>query len=143
MSCILSNLTSSLDSILVSFLDYDGDASRSFEQFFLHSILPNNISNNAIKHIGTKYLEPFTFRAIDVIDEYSLSSDIAQPSDLFSSNCFPRGIKIHLIPRCAAEGARRLGWIGEHADSYQVHSLSLFNSFTQQTEEPLHGISIT
>ena len=51
----------------------------------------------------------------------------AEIETLFSS-CFPDGLYFRIIPRCAIEGAERLGWIGRKSDRYQIHSVSsIFN----------------
>ena len=39
--------------------------------------------------------------------------------------CFPHGLKIRIIPRYAVDGAKRLGWLGDEADEYQLHAVSL------------------
>merc|ERR1712157_425212 len=51
--------------------------------------------------------------------------------------CFPQGSSFRIIPKCAIQGAQRLGWIGREADRYQVPSFQDIKGLTT------YGISIT
>lgn len=59
------------------------------------------------------------------------------PFDSLTTFCFPHGLSIRIIPKCAIEGARRLGWVGRKADRYQLHA------FHDISGKPNYGVSIT
>jgi hypothetical protein len=101
---------------------------KSFQQFSLLSTRSSSLLNEPPDYArnGSHFLDPFTTKRIDLIDQFpkALSeSDI--DNDALAAFCFPNGLRIRLVPRCAAEGARRLGWLGEHGDAYQLQGVSL------------------
>merc|ERR1712194_936860 len=48
-----------------------------------------------------------------------------------------KGVKVRLIPRCVLENAKKLGWVGEGGDTYQILV------FTNELGQKCHGLSIT
>lgn len=44
-------------------------------------------------------------------------------TEALAAFCFPNGLKVRLIPRCAMEGAKRLGWLGVKGDTYQLQGV--------------------
>merc|ERR1712176_603725 len=110
---------------------------QAFSGFCELSLLPKKISESeSISTIGSNFLDPFCFKSIDVIDEYSFSTNNGISNDTISSFCFPKGLKVRLIPRCVLENAKKLGWVGEGGDTYQILV------FTNAFGEKCHGLSI-
>ena len=63
-------------------------------------------------------------KKIDVLDRFPQGfseSDIN--TEALAAFCFPNGLKIRLIPRCAVEGAKKLGWLGVKGDTFQLQGV--------------------
>ena len=100
---------------------------RAFQQFSLLSVRSSSLINELPDYgrNGSRFLDPFVTKRTDLIDQFpkALSeSDI--DGEALAAFCFPNGLRIRLIPRCASEGARRLGWLGEKGDNYQLQGVS-------------------
>jgi len=116
------------------------DDKDSFNQFCVLSMLPKSIMGcDDLTQIGSNYLDSFASHHIDVVDEYftSTTPDNRLPNKMFSLFCFPKGIKVRLIPRCALEGAERLGLCDGSSDKYEILR------FTDESGSTIHGLSIT
>jgi hypothetical protein len=105
---------------------------RAFQQFSLLSVRSSSLMNEPPDYgrNGSRFLDPFVTKRIDLIDQFpkALSeSDI--DGEALAAFCFPNGLRIRLLPRCAADGARRLGWLGEHGDMYQLQGVSTVGFF--------------
>lgn len=99
----------------------------AFQQFSLLSVRPASLFSEPPDYSrnGSRFLDPFVTKRIDLIDRFpkDLSeSDI--DGEALAAFCFPNGLSIRLVPRCAAEGAKRLGWLGERGDMYQLQGVS-------------------
>ncbi len=99
----------------------------AFQQFSLLSVRPASLFNEPPDYSrnGSRFLDPFVTKRIDLIDQFpkDLSgSDI--DCEALAAFCFPNGLSIRLVPRCAADGAKRLGWLGERGDMYQLQGVS-------------------
>lgn len=113
---------------------------RSFEQFSLLSIYPSSLVNGESELCahGYRFLDSFITKNVGLIDQFpSGLSESSIDSEALAAFCFPNGLKIRLIPRCAEASARRLGWLGEHGDSYQLQG------FTDAAGSLTHGCAIT
>jgi hypothetical protein len=98
---------------------------RAFRQFSLLGINPSSFEESDIEDVGSRFLDPFSTKKISLLDEFpTLKSQSVIDSEALAAFCFPNGLSIRLIPKCAAEGARRLGWLGEDADHYQLQGVS-------------------
>jgi hypothetical protein len=100
---------------------------RAYQQFSLLSLCSSSVKRGKcdLRPCGYHFLDPFVTKKIDVLDRFpqGLSeSDIN--AEALAAFCFPNGLKIRLIPRCAIEGAKRLGWLGVKGDTYQVQGVS-------------------
>lgn len=112
------------------------ETNRAFQQFSLLSIPPTSTENEKydLRPSGTRFLDPFITKKIDLIDQYpSGLSEADIDAEALAAFCFPNGLRIRLIPRCAEEGARRLGWLGELGDSYQMQGVSFFLHFLSKS----------
>lgn len=102
------------------------DLDRPYQQFSLLSISPSSLLNESdLYDHGDRFLDPFITKNVALINQFP--SELTKSSidaDALAAFCFPNGLKIRLIPRCAAEGARRLGWLGESGDNYQLQGVS-------------------
>ena len=104
------------------------DIGRSFQQFSLVSVSPSLLADEDPEFCdtGRRFLDPFVTKRVDLIDRFPRTrseSDIE--ADALAMFCFPNGLRIRLIPRCAEEGARRLGWLGKKGDSFQLQGVSM------------------
>jgi len=113
---------------------------RAFQQFSLLSVRASSLLNEPPDYSrnGSRFLDPFVTKRIDLIDQFpkdSSESDI--DGEALAAFCFPNGLRIRLVPRCAADGARRKGWLGEQGDMYQLQG------FTDVAGSLSHGIAIT
>eukprot|EP00591_Stephanopyxis_turris_P004568 CAMPEP_0195526762 /NCGR_PEP_ID=MMETSP0794_2-20130614/28042_1 /TAXON_ID=515487 /ORGANISM="Stephanopyxis turris, Strain CCMP 815" /LENGTH=579 /DNA_ID=CAMNT_0040657531 /DNA_START=218 /DNA_END=1954 /DNA_ORIENTATION=+ len=115
-----------------------------FRRFSLLSVGIKNLLLNDLEDIidkGTKYFDPFVVKSAHLIDQFPShvpqSADNDLSPDALSVFCFPDGLKVRIIPRCAVEGAKKLGWLGKKADSFQLHV------FTSASGELIRGIAIT
>lgn len=100
---------------------------RAFQQFSLLSVRSSSLLNEPPDYgrNGSRFLDPFVTKRIDLIDQFpkALSeSDI--DGEALAAFCFPNGLRIRLVPRCAVDGARRLGWLGESGDMFQLQGVS-------------------
>uniref|UniRef100_A0A7S4J9G5 cGMP-dependent protein kinase n=1 Tax=Odontella aurita TaxID=265563 RepID=A0A7S4J9G5_9STRA len=118
----------------------------SFEQFSLLSLKPESLGldnpcDESIDQAGPRYLDQFSVKSIDLLDQFPTSFSASEVEALepeaLSAFCFPNGLKIRLLPRCALQGAKRLGWFGKDSDLYQLHG------FTDVSGTLSHGVSIT
>jgi len=88
--------------------------------------------------VGSNYLDSFDCKKVEVIDEYFTCRERERLSNsMFSFFCFPKGLKVRLIPCCALKGANRLGWCGDNSDKYELLQ------FTNELGSTVHGLSIT
>lgn len=99
----------------------------AFQQFSLLSVRPASLVNEPPDYSrnGSRFLDPFVTKRIDLMDQFpkDLSeSDI--DGEALAAFCFPNGLSIRLVPRCAADGAKKLGWLGERGDMYQLQGVS-------------------
>ena len=115
-----------------------------FKQFTLLSVLPDTLCHIALNdkiydedmifYNGLRYLDPIYMNSIDVIDSFPAeqktgrrgSSSHLAPEAL-SAFCFPEGLSIRLLPRCAIEGAKTkmVRFLGKESDLYQLHAVSI------------------
>jgi len=113
---------------------------QAFQQFSLISLCsasfkkenPDTISS------GNRFLDPFVTKRFELLDQYASehsSSDL--DSEALAAFCFPNGLRLRIIPRCAIAGASRLGWLGETGDRYQIQG------FTDVGGTLSHGCAIT
>lgn len=113
---------------------------RAFQQFSLLSVRSASLFNEPPDYgrNGSRFLDPFVTKRIDLIDQFpKAASESDIDGEALAAFCFPNGLRIRLIPRCAVEGARRLGWLGEHGDKYQLQG------FTDVAGSLSHGVAIT
>ena len=99
----------------------------SFGQFYLLSALPEDVAPLSHENATRKFIDPFFCKAMNVVDRYpqitSIGDNELTPEEV-ASICFPSGIKMKLIPRCALDkGAKRL--IGDESDRYHLHAVSI------------------
>ena len=100
---------------------------RAFQQFSLLSISPPSLINETpeFRVGGCRFLDPFATKNVDLIDQFpSESSDTDIDAEALAAFCFPNGLRIRIIPRCAEKGARKLGWLGKNSDGYQLQGVS-------------------
>jgi hypothetical protein len=98
----------------------------AYQQFSLLSLCSSSLKRGKcdLRACGYRYLDPFVTKKIDVLDRFPQGfseSDIN--TEALAAFCFPNGLKIRLIPRCAMEGAKRLGWFGVKGDTYQLQGV--------------------
>ncbi|KAL9183930.1 hypothetical protein ACHAXT_002016 [Thalassiosira profunda] len=113
---------------------------RAYQQFSLLSTSPSSLMKEKaeLRACGNRFLDPFVTKQIGLVDQYptgASESDI--DAEALGAFCFPNGLRIRLVPRCAKEGARRLGWLGAGGDSYQLQG------FTDVAGSLSHGCAIT
>ena len=65
-----------------------------------------------------------TCLSADICDQFPMVDKDAFTREALNAFCFPEGLKMRIIPRCALENAKRLGYLGEKSDRYQVHVVS-------------------
>ena len=72
--------------------------------------------------------------SIDVVDNFPKETKLRRRGsashlapEALSAFCFPNGISIRLLPRCAVEGAKRMEWLGRDSDRYQLHVVCCAN----------------
>ena len=100
---------------------------RAFQQFSLLSVRPTSLLTEPPDYSrnGSRFLDPFVTKRIDLIDQFPKAlSEFDIDGEALAAFCFPNGLRIRLVPRCAADGARRLGWLGERGDMYQLQGVS-------------------
>ena len=121
-------------------LSQKSERDRAYQQFSLISLCTASLVRGKFeaRSFGHRFLDPFVTKKFELIDQYA--SDISKTgidAEALAAFCFPNGIRIRLVPRCAIEGAKRLGWIGENSDSYQIQG------FTDVAGSLSHGCAIT
>jgi len=123
---------------IMNFLSTQSSHSKaSFYQFCLLSVTPEAVAECIDMTLeGPNYLDPFYAKPIVVLDEYPKVKMEKDANLMFTSFCFPNGCSVRLIPVCALEGAKRLGWAGDNY-KYQVQRL------TDESGTITHGVSIT
>ena len=98
----------------------------SFDQFYLLSASPKDVGPLSYESSTRKYLDPFICKSINVVDRYpqvSLIDNVLTPEEV-TSFCFPSGVKLRLIPKCALEkGGNIMGLVGNQLDKYQLHTV--------------------
>ena len=104
----------------------------SFDQFYMLTALPNDIGPLSCESSRRSYLDPFHCKSIHVMNRYpqisSMLDNVLKPEEV-TSFCFPSGVKMRLIPRCTLEaGAKKIGWVGEKDDKYQIHTVRKMTS---------------
>ena len=102
-------------------------SSKPFENFLFLSADRLTMAPENISCWGKTNLSPITLRSSGIMDQYP--SKKACAFDSLSTFCFPHGLSIRIIPNCAIDGAKRLGWIGRKAHRYHLHAVSLLNCF--------------
>jgi len=113
---------------------------RAYQQFSLLSICTSSIADEKadLRDCGYRFLDPFVTKKVDLVDQFpSGLSESDIDAEALAAFCFPNGLRVRLIPRCAEEGAKRLGWIGENGDSYQLQG------FTDVAGSLSHGCAVT
>jgi hypothetical protein len=101
------------------------DRGRAFQQFSLLGINPASLLETDVDDHGCRYLDSFSTKNICLIDQYPTSyNNSVIDADALAAFCFPNGLSIRLIPRRAVEGAKRLGWLGNVGDRYQLQGVS-------------------
>lgn len=113
---------------------------RAYQQFSLLSVCSSSLINekSELRGCGHRFLDPFITKRVDLIDQFpSGLSESDIDAEALAAFCFPNGLRIRLIPRCAEEGAKRLGWLGESGDSYQLQG------FTDVAGSLSHGCAVT
>ena len=87
----------------------------------------DSFSAHKVMFNGTRYMDPIFFKSVDVIEQFpkETTNDRVLTPEALSVFCFPDGVSIRLLPRCAIEGAKRLHWLGKDSDKYQLHAVSI------------------
>ena len=109
-------------------LSLSEERGQAYQQFSLLSLCSSSLEHGKcdLRACGYRYLDPFVTKKIDLLDRFPLGlseSDIN--TEALAAFCFPNGLRIRLIPRCAIEGAKRLGWLGVKGDTYQLQGVSV------------------
>jgi len=111
---------------------------QSFQQFTLLGVDQISFEETDIYDRGTNYLDPFLTKNVVSMDQFPSSHDSSIiDSEALAAFCFSNGLSLRLIPRCAAAGAKRLGWLGPDGDHYQLQG------FTDVQGSLSHGLAIT
>ena len=109
----------------------------SFDGFSLLSIDPTTLLVN-IKDWGKQNLDSVVCKTAVLQDKFpSHGMDNLENHETMSLFCFPEGVNLRIIPRCAENGAKRIGWLGENSDRYMLHV------FHDHLGDASFGISIT
>jgi len=140
---------------------YPSEKSRyPFKEFTLLSVKPETLYDISYKESttdgvdsfltkkinfnGMRYLDPISLKSVDVMEQFprkTASTNKVSASSLapeaLAAFCFPDGVSVRLLPRCAVEGAKRLNWLGKDSDKYQLHA------FTNEYGDRQYGVSIT
>lgn len=97
----------------------------SFQQFSLLGINLSSFEDVDICESGSTFLDPFVTKNISLLDQYPTSYDRSLiDSEALAAFCFSNGLSLRLVPKCAVEGAKRLGWLGSDGDHYQLQGVS-------------------
>jgi hypothetical protein len=98
---------------------------RAFQQFSLFGVNPLSFEGSDIYDNGGRCLDPFSTKNITLIDQFPTSYDNSViDSEALAAFCFSNGLSLRLIPKCAVEGATRMGWLGPDGDHYQLQGVS-------------------
>jgi len=100
---------------------------RAYQQFTLLSICPLSLMDekSELRDCGHRFLDPLITKKVGLVDRFpSGLSESDIDAEALAAFCFPNGLRIRLVPRCAEEGAKKLGWLGENGDSYQLQGVS-------------------
>ena len=57
----------------------------------------------------------------DICDQFPMIDKDLFTREALNAFCFPEGLKMRIIPRCALDNAARLGYTGKKSDRYQIH----------------------
>lgn len=127
----------------------------SFKQFSLLSLTPETLydlaassdlvgDDDTVSFNGSRFYDPIYMHSVDVVDSFPKEKRMKRRSsashlapEALAAFCFPNGLSIRLLPRCAVEGAKRLKWIGKDSDTYQLHA------FTNASGGRSYGVAIT
>ena len=103
---------------------------ESFQSFALASVDPNSEVSNYVQDWGNNDLCPIVLRssAASFRCKFPEINNCINEKELVPF-CFPHGLEVRIIPKCAVEEARRLGWIGSLADEHQLHAVRLIVAF--------------
>ena len=114
---------------------------RAYQQFSLLSVCSSSVTdehNPQLSDSGSRFMDPFITKKVTLVDQFpSGLSESDIDAEALAAFCFPNGLRVRIIPRCAEEGARRLGWLGENGDCYQLQG------FTDVAGSLSHGCAIT
>ena len=107
----------------------DMERDRAYQQFSLLSASSSSLLNDKseLRGGGHRFLDPFITKKVDLIYQYPTDNGLSESdidAEALAAFCFPNGLRVRLIPRCAKEGAKRLGWLGENGDNYQLQGVS-------------------
>ena len=116
-----------------------GVKKASFNYFTLFSVTTDMLAlNNLSAGSGSKCFDPFVINKSKQLDHFPLTEMVdSVTNDGISSLCFPNGIDVRFVPKCALNNAHRVSWIGQATDRYQLHT------FTDVGGLKTYGISIT
>ncbi|KAL7540936.1 hypothetical protein ACHAXR_010487 [Thalassiosira sp. AJA248-18] len=84
---------------------------RAYQQFSLLSICSSSLinENSELRDCGHCFLDPFITKKVHLVDQFpSGLSESDIDAEALAAFCFPNGLRIRLVPRCAEEGAKRL-----------------------------------
>ena len=125
MQQLMAKSLASFSLVSLSPVDDSCETLNSFQTFALLSY--NRRLLESIKDWGGHDLDFVTCKA-SLIDQYPSSKEghhhTLENPDAMSTFCFPKGVKLRILPRCAIDGAVRLGWLGEKSLRYQIHVVS-------------------
>ena len=93
----------------------------AFKSFIFLSADKVSLSPQNVKCWGKHKLSPVVLKSGGIMDQFPSK---ASTFDGLSTFCFPHGLSIRIIPKCAIEGANNLGWFGRKADRFQLHAVS-------------------
>ena len=99
----------------------------SFQKFAITSIDCNTDISKHVQDWGKNDLYPLVLAPDAGCIRYEFpTSDKGVNAHELVPYCFPCGLKIRIIPRYIVDGATQIGWLGNQADGYQLHAVSLY-----------------
>ena len=102
----------------------------SFRSFAVAAMNSNTFESSHVKDWGSNDLCPLILKSQASSFHYKFpETETNLNAEELTPFCFPHGLKIRTIPKCALHGARRLGWMGIEADEYQLHAVRLLVAF--------------
>jgi len=132
-ACMRSNVDLNLKCYSES--DY---LSKTFQRFALMSVEDTESIVNRIQSIGNSSISPFIVSKAKICDRYpQVPVKELLNDETLSSFCLPLGLTVRIVPKCALDRAKELGWMGRKADKYAVHS------FQDTAGNRTYGISIS